>query len=99
MELAPECTHCPEEIPDYPNEHCPSISARCPWSGMYRFHRMMMPCHKALLYAMEQVREADPTMIAPQHGSVLFRYEDLKPAINRLAALDDVGIDGILTGT
>ncbi|MAG95402.1 MAG: hypothetical protein CMM08_01760 [Rhodospirillaceae bacterium] len=91
FDAAEACVSCANQIPDDPTEVCPEIDAPCPWSSLYAFHRQVMPSRSALCHAVRCAREIGPSMIAPQHGSVLHRSQDIAAAINRLEALEKVG--------
>lgn len=93
-EIPPVCRTCGLATPT-PEERCANAGCPCPWTGFSFFHRQIMPCTRAVRYAMKVVRAAKPRMIAPQHGSVLHRPEDIDEAITRIAAMEDIGIDGI----
>lgn len=73
---------------------CPLGHPYCPMPGILDFHRRLMPCGRALRYAMEQIRRINPAIAAPQHGSVLLSREDVATLIRRLSTLEGVGIDG-----
>jgi flavorubredoxin len=62
---------------------------------MASFHRLVMPCTKALRYAVGQLRRSDAACIAPQHGGVLARRADIQLALDRMESLEGIGIDGI----
>lgn len=73
---------------------CTGTWPKCPMPELVDFHRRVMTSGKALRYAMQQVRRIAPRIIAPQHGSVIFREEDVRVVTNILYDLDQVGIDG-----
>lgn len=75
-----------------PAEHSPA----CPWTGIARFHQQNMPCRSALRHAMETVRALEPKMLAPQHGSIFHRQDDIEMVMDYLWQLEDVGIDRVL---
>ncbi|MDH5639228.1 MAG: MBL fold metallo-hydrolase [Nitrospinota bacterium] len=75
---------------------CDRIDDFCPLVGIFNFHRRIMTSGRALRHAMEIVRKALPDMLAPQHGGILHKPGDIGMVIERLEAVDDVGIDGIL---
>jgi flavorubredoxin len=74
---------------------CKSIDSVCPLPHMLQFHRKVMTSNKALSYAMKQVSSIKPKMIAPQHGSVIHREQDISFIIDTLEKLSNVGIDGV----
>lgn len=89
VELAEDCYHCNDF------DQCPRSRPECPLKSIALFHQQVMPCRKALGYAMAQVKHLDIECIAPQHGGILNRRRDIDHVIGRLEALTDVGIDGI----
>jgi flavorubredoxin len=56
----------------------------------------MMPCCKALRYAVSKIKEMEIECIAPQHGSILQNVRDISFVIQRLESLEEVGIDAVL---
>lgn len=96
LEIDSNCRTC---MPHFPQvlKTDPSIGrVRCDWAGICRFHQQNMPSCAALRYTLDKVRKLKPKMIAPQHGSIIYKEEDIALVIDRLYSLDDVGIDGIL---
>ena len=89
------CPPCDNPWPDLADQVCEIIDTPCPWRGISEFHRRVMPGNQALRHAMEIVESIGAGMIAPQHGSILYRAEDIAAAIARLKGMDDIGIDGI----
>lgn len=75
---------------------CHAIGDHCPTTGILNFHRRVMPSNNALRHALSQVQRAIPSMIAPQHGPVLYRDADINHAIDFLGKADDIGIDGVI---
>jgi len=51
------------------------------------FHKHYIPSKEVLNYALYHVEEKNPTMIAPQHGSII-KKEFIKPLIEKLKELD-----------
>ena len=90
LELKEECYACL----DY-NE-CPNLELTCPVKDILAFHKEMMPCKKALRNAMTIIKKLSVKCIAPQHGSILHKKEDISFAIRKLETLERVGIDGIV---
>lgn len=90
FDLAPQCYTCTTL------EKCPDGKEYCPILAMDQFHRKIMPCEKALHYAMSQIKKIEIDTIAPQHGNILYKRKDIDFFIDRLASLDKVGIDGML---
>ncbi len=66
----------------------------CPMTDLLTFHRNVMPSEKALHHAMEVIGGVGASMIAPQHGSIIDRREDIAFLTDSLARLKGVGIDG-----
>jgi flavorubredoxin len=76
--------------------HCSIGRDYCPLPDILEFHRKVMPSEKALRHAMGVVKRLDVAVIAPQHGSILTRSEDIDFLIDLLANLTGVGIDAVL---
>jgi flavorubredoxin len=89
MALGEACYHCTDF------NACPRECPTCPLKGILQFHQQVMPCGKALHYAMDQLKSLDIDCIAPQHGSIINGRRDIDHVIARLEALTDVGIDRI----
>jgi len=85
--LSDECYTCE----DY--DRCINNKSYCPLPDIINFHRAIMPSKKALRFAMQQISTVDIDCIAPQHGSVFDRKDDIPFLIEKLANLDKVGID------
>lgn len=90
MEFADECPACS----DY--EHCVNHREYCPLKDIESFHRRIMPCGKALAFAMGVIKDLDIQVLASQHGSVFTRKQDIDFLIRKLGSLEGVGIDGVL---
>ncbi len=75
--------------------NCPHGKKYCPLLAVDQFHRMVMPCEKALHYAMGQIGRFDIDLVAPQHGNLLDNRKDIDLLIKRLSVIKKVGIDGI----
>ncbi|MBF0370163.1 MAG: MBL fold metallo-hydrolase [Magnetococcales bacterium] len=90
------CRHCEEPYPSNPTEKCERAEQLCIWSGLFSFHRTVMPSNAALRHAIAQIRAANPTMVAPQHGSAFDQKSDIEKILNRLERLEEVGIDGVI---
>ncbi|MBI4633459.1 MAG: MBL fold metallo-hydrolase [Deltaproteobacteria bacterium] len=90
VQFAGECPACT----DY--EHCVNNRKYCPLSDIESFHRTIMPCGKALAFAMGIIKALDVQILAPQHGSVFTQKRDIDFLIKKLESLDGVGIDGVL---
>ncbi len=96
LEIDEHCRTCDPSFPEVLKLKPETGRVRCEWAGICRFHQQNMPSAAALRYAMEQVRAVAPKMIAPQHGSIIYKEDDIELAVDRLAALKEVGIDGVL---
>ncbi len=90
LELTEECFTCLNY-----NE-CPNLKFDCPVKDILAFHKEMMPCNKALRYALSIIKKMAIERIAPQHGSILHKEKDISFVIHKLGALERVGIDAIL---
>ena len=88
--LDERCGHC-----DCPAV-CPATDKPCPLRGILTFHRQVMPSRRALDYALTQVEQANASLIAPQHGSVLHTRAAVQAVIRQLRALDTIGLDHFL---
>lgn len=90
LELSEECFACL----DY--DECPNKLTACPVKDILAFHKEIMPCSKALRYAMDKIKKLSVKRIVPQHGSILERQRDIDFIIYKLETLEKVGIDAIL---
>jgi flavorubredoxin len=90
LKLRPECMDCVNR------KECPPKRANCPIDDILNFHKTVMPSCQALRYSLEQILEIPFTAIAPQHGSIIDDKEIMRYVFERLSALEDVGIDGII---
>ena len=90
LKLGKECKTCS----DYYN--CPEKRSYCPLPDIINFHKKIMPSEDIIKWAMEQIAKIPFTMIAPQHGSIIYRPEDIVLVCEKLVSLKGVGIDGIL---
>lgn len=89
LELTEECFTCI----DY--DECPNLRFDCPVKDILAFHKEIMPCKKALRYALSIIKKMIIQRIAPQHGSILHKEKDISFVIKKLDALEKVGIDAI----
>lgn len=89
-DLAPTCKECMNY------RDCPAGRTYCPLPDILAFHRQIMPSERALKFALEQVLRLPFKMIAPQHGSIIHKTEDIVLITERLLSLKDVGIDAIV---
>lgn len=90
LTLESHCMECADV------ERCPHKKKNCPIRGIDGFHKTIMPSTKALRYALKEFQNVPFKIIAPQHGSVLNDEKIIRHVFNRLATLQDVGIDGII---
>ena len=89
MELNDECSACN----DFPS--CPVGKKYCQLPDLLDFHRRIMTSNKALRYAIKEIIKTPFTIIAPQHGSVINKKEDIQTICRLLLNLENVGIDGV----
>ncbi|MBU0996014.1 MAG: MBL fold metallo-hydrolase [Proteobacteria bacterium] len=90
LEIKKECRICENY------DKCPLNEDYCHVREILKFHKMMMPCERSLIHALETMATIPFTKIAPQHGSCIFNTEDIVFMFNKLVKLKKVGIDGIL---
>ena len=55
-----------------------------------------MPSKKALRYALEKISTIPFEIIAPQHGSIITDRQLQQYVFSKLAALEAVGVDGMV---
>jgi flavorubredoxin len=89
LQLGPECRQC------LSYERCPKRRPLCPLPDILAFHMKLMPSRAALRHALEQLSRVPFSLLAPQHGSVIRDPEDIILLFERLATLDNVGIERI----
>ncbi len=87
--LAPECEQCTTY------SMCPVGKQFCSLRYIIKFQEQVMTSNKALRNALDRIKAIPFSMIAPQHGSIFTRQEDISIIIRKLYALTTVGIDGI----
>jgi flavorubredoxin len=92
MNLQPECYQCLAPS----TGACPHEVNCCPVADILDFHLKIMPSERALKFALEQIARLPFTMIAPQHGRIIHKAEDIIMLCERLASLQGVGIDGVI---
>lgn len=92
MELPEECRICRNY------SHCPQGKERCPMEFTLRFHQRLMTSTRALHHALDVIESLPVSIIAPQHGSIIRKKEDIQTVLQALRRLDRVGIDHILDG-
>ncbi|MBF0585114.1 MAG: hypothetical protein HQL80_12895 [Magnetococcales bacterium] len=54
-----------------------------------------MPSNKAVNRAAETIASFNPSIIAPQHGSILRNRRDISHLLGMLSNMEKIGIDGI----
>ena len=92
LQLADECIECKNL------SQCPRKLPNCPINDILNFHRKIMTSTRALGYSLEQMTNIPFKILAPQHGSIINDKQIINYLSRLLAALKDVGIDGILSG-
>ncbi len=70
----------------------------CILKSLYDFHRRIMPCREALKYGINALRKYEISTLAPQHGSILNKKEDIDFVMDKIYNLDNVGIERYLKG-
>lgn len=70
----------------------------CVLQRLYDFHRRIMPCREAIIYGIEALKKYDIETLAPQHGSIFNKKEDILFIMNKLLELKHVGIERYLDG-
>lgn len=85
-----ECATCQDHT------HCPNKRSYCPMADILNFHRKLIPSTQIMRWAISQITQVPFSMIAPQHGSITHRPEDILLICEQLALLEGVGIDGII---
>ncbi|MCE5249870.1 MBL fold metallo-hydrolase [bacterium] len=88
--LGDECQSCH----DY---NCSKSKSYCPLPDILKFHEIIMTSVKALRYALRQMGKIPYAIIAPQHGSIITKKEDIAVISERLFACKKIGIDGIIS--
>jgi flavorubredoxin len=91
LRLHPDCAACDLSRP------CRLGKPACPLLGILDFHARIMTSTAALRFALDQIAHLPIQRIAPQHGSVIDRAEDLRIVGAHLRALERVGIDQYAT--
>jgi flavorubredoxin len=90
LHLRPECLECENLL------NCRLNLSYCPVKGIFHFHKKIMTSNTALRYSLDQIGKIPFDMIAPQHGSIIKDKKTIKFVFDRLAALEGIGIDGII---
>jgi flavorubredoxin len=87
LRLHPSCATCDLSMPCRAGRH------ECPLRGIIEFHTNLMTSTAALQFALQQIEHLPIQRIAPQHGSVIDRDDDVCIVLERLRGLQPVGID------
>lgn len=87
LNLETQCYNC-KDFTD-----CINARNHCPIHCILDFHKRIMTSNKALVLALEQIVKIPCTIIAPQHGSVIHKKEDIQHIYSLLSSIGDVGID------
>lgn len=90
LEFKEDCRTCKGEA----LIECHSLS--CPIMDILRFHKEIMSSERALKLALDRLAELPFTTLAPQHGSVISKPEDIVLVCELLSGLKGVGVDGII---
>ncbi len=92
LELDEACRQCRDL------KECRNNLSKCPVNGIVRFHQRIMTSNRALASSLDTIEKLDIDRIASQHGSVISTRDDVKAIIRHLRAIDNVGIDYLLSG-
>jgi flavorubredoxin len=72
---------------------CPQEKDYCPLPDIINFHKKIMTSEKAIRYGIKEIFKHQVKLIAPQHGSIIFRIQDIEFLGDLLSNLKEVGID------
>lgn len=86
--LEEDCFACTQ------HEACPNGKPYCFIPDFIRFHQQVMPSNKAVNRAAETIASFNPSIIAPQHGSILRNSRDISHLLGMLSNMEKIGIDG-----
>lgn len=75
---------------------CPNKRKVCAVDDMLSFHQRIMPSNRVLKMALEIMASIPFEMIAPQHGSVIVKPENILFVFRKLGGLENVGVDALL---
>jgi len=87
LNLETQCYHC-KDLTD-----CNGEKNHCPIHSILDFHKRIMTSNKALVLALEQIVKIPCAIIAPQHGSVIHKKEDIQHIYSLLSSIGNVGVD------
>lgn len=79
-----------------PDKYCNKDGKKCHLYAILQFHRNTMNSADSLRYALEQIENLNPTLVAPQHGSIISEKEDFSTIISRLKEENYIGFDYFL---
>lgn len=91
LELDEACRECQDL------DACSRDLTKCPINGIVKFHQRIMTSSRALANTLNTIEKLDIDRIAPQHGSIIFKKEDIKAMTRHLRAINNVGIDFVLS--
>lgn len=94
LELDDACRECRDF------KECPVNNnniKHCPINGIIEFHQKVMPSNCALKNTLNIIEKLDIEMIAPQHGSIIYKKEDIESVMQHLRSIKNVGIDLLLS--
>lgn len=80
----------------HPSATCQLDDHPCVINGILDFHRRIMTSGKALRYALEKIKEINPKIVAPQHGSVVANHQWIDTVYTHLMKEEKIGIDWYL---
>jgi flavorubredoxin len=92
LDLNEKCKEC------HDTSKCRLGASYCAVHGMIDFHQKIMTSNRAFMAALDTVERLNIDRIAPQHGSVISTKDDIKTVIRHLRAIENVGIDYLLSG-
>ena len=90
LELAEDCYNCTNYF------KCPNNKSYCPLPDLLKFHQIMMTSEKALKHSINEIDKMPVKIIAPQHGSIITKKDDIEFLCGLLSSLKGVGIDRIV---
>ena len=90
LELNEHCRECT----DFNN--CKCSKELCKIKGIKEFHQKVMTSNLAAEHTLKMIEKLDVNRIAPQHGSIIHRKEDVETILRHLKTVKNVGIDFLL---
>ncbi|NLX93957.1 MAG: MBL fold metallo-hydrolase [Clostridiales bacterium] len=76
---------------------CTHREINCPVEGIVKFHQKIMTSNRALANSLVVIEKLDIERIAPQHGSIITKKDEVKAIIHHLRAVKNIGIDWLLS--